>query len=80
MATRDWFTDCSALFMRHSCYILSAALIFAAWYANRIETQLDTMQGTMQQIQIDIAVIRGFRDGRDLPAPGGGVAMAEAKD
>jgi hypothetical protein len=69
MATRDWFTDCSGLFMRHSCKILStiglAALTASLWYAGRIdehfaeaEVEAKAVQSTLQQIQIDVGIIK----------------------
>jgi hypothetical protein len=77
MAPRDWSTDCSVFFMRHSCHILSVAFLCAAWYANRLESQVDSMQATLIQIQIAVGV-PGYV-GPPLLAPKGGVAMVEAE-
>lgn len=78
MASRDWFTDCSTLFNRHSCKIVSVvgAALFAIslWYANRIEEQTLIMQASLQQIQIDVAVIRA----RQAPNVNG-ASLARAK-
>lgn len=76
MTTRDWFTDCSTLFMRHSCKILSAVglTLFSAslWYANRIEDQTNAINETLRQIELDVAIIRSrqatTRNPRDLAA------------
>jgi hypothetical protein len=79
MAARDWFTDCSTLFNRHPCKILSTAgLVLCStllWYADRIETQTDAMQASLQQIERDVSFLRG-RQNVTVPAPGG-IAMAE---
>lgn len=81
MAGPNWFTDCSDLVVRHICRIASVAipLMFAAvlWYANRIEEKTDSMQDALQQIQIDVAVIRGRQSPVTIPAPGPGIAMAD---
>lgn len=83
MTAPDWFADCSALVMRHICRIASVAipLLFAAlvWYAHRIETKTESMQDALQQIQIDVAVIRGRQNPVTIPAPGAGFAMAQAE-
>ncbi len=84
MATPDWFTDCSTFVWKHICRIASFVVpvlaVVVVWYCGRIEDQNTSMKAILQQIQIDVAVLRGFRDRQDFPAPGGGVAMAEQQE
>lgn len=84
MTSPDWFSDCRTLFNRHPCPILSAIgaalLTTLLWYANRIETKTDAMQAVLQQIQIDVAVLRRMDEEPNFAAPGGGIALAEHQE
>jgi hypothetical protein len=66
LQARDWFSDCSALMVRHICRVASVVALALSsaffWYATRIEANSEAVQDALQKIQIDVAIIRGRQE------------------